>query len=74
MKRVLLAAAAIAVSLSGTASAADLRVRAKPVYAPFYNWTGCYVGGNGGGWWANRRFSNDGFAFNNGFGDDDHTA
>ena len=80
MKRVLLAGAAIAVSLSGTASAADLRARAKPVYAQpvaaFYNWTGCYVGANGGGWWANRRFSNDGFGFNNGsgFGDNDHTA
>jgi outer membrane immunogenic protein len=73
MKRVLLAAAAIAASFSGTASAADLRARARPVpaVAAFYNWTGCYVGGNGGGWWANRRFSNDGFGFNNG---NDHTA
>ena len=73
MKRALLAAAAIAVSFSGTASAADLRVRARPVYAPavaaFYNWTGCYVGGNGGGFWATRRFSNNGLGFG-----DNHTA
>ena len=74
IKRVLLAAAAIAASLSGTASAADLRVRARPVYTPavaFYNWTGCYVGGNGGGLWATRHWSNPGFGFG---GFDDRTA
>ena len=36
---------------TGLASAADLAVKAPPVAAPLYNWTGCYVGGNGGGGW-----------------------
>ena len=72
MKRLLLAAAVI--SLSGAASAADLRARARPVYTPaapvmaFYNWTGCYVGGNGGGFWARRDWSDRVFGFGD-FGD-----
>ena len=39
----------------GSASAADLSYRgprppvAAPIYSPFYNWTGFYVGINGGG-------------------------
>jgi outer membrane immunogenic protein len=34
------------------ASAADLAVKAPPIIsAPLYNWTGCYVGVNGGGGW-----------------------
>jgi opacity protein-like surface antigen len=52
MKQFLLAAAVLTASLSAPASAADLaRPRAHAVYGPavaFYNWTGCYVGGNGG--------------------------
>src|ERR1700682_944411 len=61
MKQFLLAAAVLTASLSGPASAADLaRPRAHAVYGPavaFYNWTGCYVGGNGGGFWARRDLS-----------------
>jgi outer membrane immunogenic protein len=40
---------------AGSAGSADLRVsRARaPAIAPVYNWTGCYVGGNVGGIWAN---------------------
>src|SRR6202022_5107596 len=57
MKKVLLAAAALA-TFSGTAFAADLTPRARAVYAApvaaVYNWTGCYVGGNGGGVLARR--------------------
>jgi outer membrane immunogenic protein len=41
-----------------------------PVYAPppvpvaaFYSWTGCYVGGNGGGFWARRDWSDPAFGF-----------
>src|SRR5436190_5924488 len=71
MKKILLAAAALATFL-GTAFAADLTPRARAVYAApvaaVYNWTGCYVGGNGGGFWARREWSG---AF--GFGED-HTA
>lgn len=60
MKRLLLAAAA-AVAVFGTASAADLGARryapppvvpVVPVVLPF-NWTGCYLGGFAGGAWAN---------------------
>jgi outer membrane immunogenic protein len=47
-----------------SALAADLgRPRPAPVYVPppvvvaFYTWTGCYVGGNGGGLWARRDWS-----------------
>jgi outer membrane immunogenic protein len=44
-------------SSAWTAQAADLRRApppvAPPVYAPAYNWTGFYVGGNLGGAWSN---------------------
>jgi outer membrane immunogenic protein len=46
MKRILLASVA-ALGLAGTASAADLAVRA-PAVAPLFTWTGCYLGINGG--------------------------
>src|SRR5271157_1598836 len=46
MKRILLASIA-ALGLAGTASAADLAVRA-PVPVPLFTWTGCYLGINGG--------------------------
>jgi outer membrane immunogenic protein len=36
---------------AGVASAADLAVKAPPVAAPMYNWTGCYLGANAGGGW-----------------------
>jgi outer membrane immunogenic protein len=58
MKRVLLTGVAIA-ALIGTATAADLPRRAEmpakaPAYiaAPLYNWTGFYLGINGGGGWG----------------------
>lgn len=47
MKRILLASVA-ALGLAGTASAADLAVRAAPVPVPLFTWTGCYLGVNGG--------------------------
>jgi outer membrane immunogenic protein len=63
MSRVVSAAAVLATSLCGTASAADLALRSRAVYAApvraFYNWTGCYVGGNGGGFWVRREWSDD---------------
>ena len=59
MKKFLLAGAAATALLTGSASAADL---ARPprayvprhVVVPFFNWTGCYVGGNVGGLWAHN--------------------
>jgi outer membrane immunogenic protein len=59
LKMVLLAGAGVIAILSESASAADL-ARPAPVYAPppppiiaVFTWTGCYIGGNIGGIWAN---------------------
>jgi outer membrane immunogenic protein len=63
MRKIALAAAA-AVAITGTASAADLGapryrppvtpvVPVAPVVLPF-SWTGCYLGGFAGGAWANK--------------------
>lgn len=64
MKRVILAGigALAMVSLMGAANAADLPRReampAKaPAFAPLYNWTGFYVGINGGGGWGQSNWS-----------------
>lgn len=51
MKKILLATVA-AIGFAGAASAADLAVRAAPVYAPVFNWSGCYIGGYVGGAWT----------------------
>ena len=49
MKRFLLASAVV-LGIAGTASAADLRVRAPvaPLPVPLFSWTGCYIGGHVG--------------------------
>jgi outer membrane immunogenic protein len=58
MKRIVLAAAALAVLAMGSANAADMGRRSAmpakaPAYvAPIYNWSGFYVGINGGGGWG----------------------
>src|SRR5690554_4792716 len=64
MKRVILAGlgALAMVSMMGAANAADMarRPQAMPVKAPAYapyNWTGFYVGINGGGGWGNSDWS-----------------
>jgi len=62
MKKFLLASAAILALSVVSASAADIQRRqvmpAKaPVYVPPYNWTGFYVGINGGGGWGRSDFS-----------------
>ncbi|CAL8973684.1 hypothetical protein RHODGE_RHODGE_00883 [Rhodoplanes serenus] len=60
MKKILLATVA-AVGMVGAASAADLSarmpVKAPPVIAPVFSWTGCYVGGFVGGAWAGEDVS-----------------
>jgi outer membrane immunogenic protein len=52
MKKFLLGAVgAIALGTAGPASAADMAVKAAPpppIINPIYNWTGFYIGGNGG--------------------------
>jgi outer membrane immunogenic protein len=55
MKRILLASVA-ALGLAGTASAADLAVRA-PAPVPLFSWTGCYLGINGGWIGGNDEYS-----------------
>ncbi len=63
MKTILLATAAVLALGIATASAADIARRpampAKaPIYVPpAYNWTGFYVGINGGGGWGSSSFS-----------------
>jgi outer membrane immunogenic protein len=49
MKKLMVATVLVA-SMAGFAQAADMLVKAPP--APVYNWTGWYVGINGGGAWS----------------------
>jgi outer membrane immunogenic protein len=47
--RTLLTATSFAIAVAGPTLAADLRLKAPaPMPPPVYNWTGCYIGGNGG--------------------------
>src|SRR2546423_11616336 len=50
----------VAVLAGGSAQAADLPVKARPMapalVAPTYSWTGCYIGAHAGGIW---RHNND---------------
>jgi outer membrane immunogenic protein len=61
MKRILLASVGLLALGVASASAADIQRRvapSAPVYvAPVYNWTGFYVGINGGGGWGHSDFS-----------------
>jgi outer membrane immunogenic protein len=60
MKRLaiaLLAVTGFSVGFASMASAADLPVKA-PVMAPAYNWTGFYIGIEGGGGWGSTRHTN----------------
>ncbi len=62
MKRFVLAAAGLLALGVTAASAADLPARAPmptkaPAYLPAYNWTGFYIGINGGGGWGRGDFS-----------------
>jgi outer membrane immunogenic protein len=60
MRNLLLGTVAVVALIAGPANAADLAVKAAPVYkAPppvvtYYSWTGCYVGGHVGGLWAKK--------------------
>ncbi|HEY1364298.1 MAG TPA: hypothetical protein VGF60_18795 [Xanthobacteraceae bacterium] len=45
MRKLLIAAAGLALAMGGAASAADMRLKAPAPPAPIYSWTGCYVGG-----------------------------
>lgn len=61
MKKIALATTALFILSAGAASAADLAARpytkAPPVpMAAVYNWTGFYIGANGGGGWSDQRW------------------
>jgi outer membrane immunogenic protein len=56
MRKFLLATTSL-VALAGMVQAADLPVKAPPVVAVVYNWTGCYVGVAGG--WVGSRVKHD---------------
>lgn len=73
MNKVLIAGMAIGAALMAVpANAADLPVKAAPppVMAPIYDWTGFYIGLNGGGGWSHVRwnFSNGNTASHDGDG------
>jgi outer membrane immunogenic protein len=70
MQKILLAATIIVSVVSGSALAADMsQPRPAPVYSkapavmPMYSWTGCYIGGNGGGLFAKKDWTIAGTAF-----------
>lgn len=68
MKRILLATTALA--LSSPAFAADLApvqmpLKAPPVAARPFSWTGCYIGGHLGGDWGSANFIDPNTLFNN---------
>lgn len=55
-----LAASLFSVGIIGTASAADMAVKAPPLPVPeVWTWTGFYVGGNLGGAWSDNRLGYD---------------
>src|SRR6516165_2123467 len=63
MKKVLLGAVVLTALVGEIASAADLPrpvpvYRAPPAVVPYFTWTGCHIGGNGGGVWVHKEWSN----------------
>jgi outer membrane immunogenic protein len=56
MKRLVLIAAAATLAGS-SAFAADLALMKAPAPVYYYNWSGCYVGANGGGAWNSMNFT-----------------
>ncbi len=60
MKKILLAGVA-ALGFGSVASAADLParmpVKAPPIIAPVFSWTGCYIGAHVGGAWMRKEWS-----------------
>jgi outer membrane immunogenic protein len=60
MKKLILGTVALsAIGVANVASAADMPLKAPPIIPVVYNWTGCYVGANGGYKWGRFRDSAD---------------
>jgi outer membrane immunogenic protein len=64
MRRVIFTLGLLSLIAAGSAGAADLPYRSPPpayrapVYSTVYNWTGFYLGINGGGGWGRSRWDN----------------
>ena len=60
IKQVAVGFTAVAMFVGTPAVAADMVLKAPPVQAPLpaWSWTGCYVGGDGGGVWAHKTWTN----------------
>jgi outer membrane immunogenic protein len=57
MKKILVAGLAIAAFCGAPAFAADMPVKAPyAAPAPAFSWTGCYLGANAGGLWAEKKW------------------
>src|SRR5262249_30047786 len=63
MRRILAATIGLALLLAAPAMAADLAVKGPPPPIRVFSWTGCYVGGHGGGLWAQEEWFNTEPAF-----------
>src|SRR5262249_31408200 len=84
MKKLALTTIALTALAAAPAMAADVGLPVRPAPLPpiyVFNWTGCYVGGNGGGVWVNKDFSLSGarfpfgtFTFANAFDLGSHTG
>lgn len=61
-----LLAAVAAIGFASFASAADMPVKARLMAPAVYDWTGFYVGINGGGGWGRSRFDFDSFRITTG--------
>src|SRR5262249_34723296 len=60
MKKAIITGAALLALGTGVAGAADLPYKAPPVYMPpAFSWTGCYIGGNLGGAWAQNNWTDN---------------
>jgi outer membrane immunogenic protein len=55
MIKAAIAAISISVAFAGTAFAADMAVKARPMPVAVYSWTGCYIGVSGGGKFVRAR-------------------
>jgi len=66
MKKLLIASITVVALGTGVAGAADLPVKAPPPPPPPppFNWTGCYIGGNVGGAWAQGNWTDSLFGLN----------